>query len=99
MEGRAAKSRLNWDEQAWNRHYEAAHSALLKRDVLGRSLVGDGFQPGSPEEARREQAAWAAKARAHLRRLEALARTAPASRGARRKAHELRSWVDTGAPF
>jgi len=99
MERRPATPQSHWDEQSWQRHYDAAHSALLKRDVLGRSLAGRGFRPGSDEEARREQEAWAAKARAHLHRLEALARTAPASRGARRKAHELRSWVDSGSPF
>ncbi|HKJ70912.1 MAG TPA: hypothetical protein VKA55_04100 [Gammaproteobacteria bacterium] len=80
---------MSWDERTWNRYLRNVRSALVKRDTLLR-----GSRPGPlPEsELQRERSAWAAKAKANLRRLAALATEAPDRPRAEETVSELASW-------
>lgn len=81
-----------WDEGGWNRHLRQARSALVKRDALGRGSEGAGGL--TVTDRRRERKAWAAKAKAHLRRLAAIAREAPDRPRAEETVRELLDWLE-----
>ncbi|MEF8792662.1 hypothetical protein [Thiohalorhabdus sp.] len=85
------------DRHSWNRHLRNIRSALTKRDALA-SADGPGLSPDSEGEADRERRAWAAKARANLKRLARLVREASDRAGARATLHQLRGWYDNPAP-
>lgn len=85
---------MNWDERSWNRHLGKVRSALMKRDILARGRsVGQGSL-GADGELARQRKAWAAKARANLRRLSVLARQAPNRYRAERTVRELLNWYE-----
>ena len=100
MSGQPTASPRPWAEGEWLRHVAAARSALIKRDVIARSLARGQPSGGTAEgaEARREWAAWGAKARAHLHRLEALSPAAPEGTRAPAMADRLRAWLRETAP-
>jgi hypothetical protein len=87
---------VRWDERSWNRHLRNVRSSLVKRDALARG------QPPRREALRRgdpgrERQAWAAKARANLRRLATLARHAPDRQRAEETVRELVDWYERPA--
>jgi|GEM_PF-6506735 len=85
---------MKWDERSWNRHLGKARSALMKRDVLARTRNGPSQGPAGHGEVVRQRKAWAAKARANLRRLSVLARQAPDRCRAERTVRELLHWYE-----
>jgi len=84
---------MRWDRGAWDRHLRIARSALGKRDVLARPAAGQD-RPERQAEDLRERKAWAAKARANLKRLSHLARQAPDRRRAEAMVRELIEWYE-----
>ena len=88
---------MPWDETYWNRYLRNVRSALAKRDALiGSSRLPT---PGPTPEAElsRQRLAWAAKAKANLRRLARLAEQAPDRPQARETVNELLSWYQEPA--
>ena len=86
-----ARNGIQWDQQQWVEHLREARSALKKRDMIDRNLEGAAIY-GSAEEALRERSAWAARAKAHLRRMAVMAETAPDPHSARGVVGRLDQW-------
>ncbi|MFP4559869.1 MAG: hypothetical protein ACLFRB_05130 [Thiohalorhabdus sp.] len=80
-----------WDHQQWAEHLREVRSALKKRDAIDRNLEGAATY-GSAEEALRERFAWAARAKAHLRRMAVMAEAAPDPENARGVVGRLDRW-------
>lgn len=88
---------MTWDKHSWNRHLRNIRSSLTKRDALA-GADGPGLSPDPQGDAERERLAWAAKARANLKRLARLVREAPDRAGARETLHQLRGWYENPTP-
>lgn len=87
---------MSWDETCWNRYLRNVRSSLAKRDALtgGRAQTPG---PAPESELYRQRRAWAAKAKANLRRLARLAEQAPDRPRARETVNELLRWYQEPA--
>jgi hypothetical protein len=83
---------MSWDKRIWNRHLRNVRSALAKRDTLMRKGRSGLPEPAPAAELKRQRTAWAAQAKANLKRLAALAEDAPDRPRARETVRELDAW-------